>query len=121
MIVTASRNRPKHIMKIASLLRIAGLITLLSNGLVSAAVVAGKAPVVTGISAGTVTLSNRNNIYTATFDAGGNYLFSSVDAGVYALKAEIAGYNQVSTITVDASSASTITVADHGESISTVK
>ena len=83
---------------------------LISDGL--AAVVAGKAPVVPGISTGLVTLSNRNNIYTAAFDAGGNYRFQSVDAGIYALKAEIAGYNQVSTVTVDASNAATVTVAD---------
>jgi hypothetical protein len=87
---------------------------MLSSGSVigSAAVVAGKAPAVTGIGAGTVTLSNRNNIYTAAFDPSGNYSFPSVDAGIYALKAEIAGYNQVSTVTVDASSAASVSVAD---------
>ena len=99
-------------MKITSSLIIAAILAYAGLGSASAAVVAGKAPVVTGITTGTVTLSNRSNIYTATFDAGGTYRFPSVDAGVYALKAEIAGYNQVSTITVDASSASTITVAD---------
>jgi hypothetical protein len=72
----------------------------------------GKVPVVPGISTGLVTLSNRHNVYTASIDASGNYNFQSVNAGIYALKAEIAGYNQVNTITVDASSTATVTVAD---------
>ncbi|MCX6948573.1 MAG: hypothetical protein NTX39_02760, partial [Opitutae bacterium] len=74
-------------MRITSSLIFAGILAVAGLGSASAAVVAGKAPVVTGITTGTVTLSNRNNIYTATFDAGGNYRFPNVDAGVYALKA----------------------------------
>ncbi|NBX59496.1 MAG: hypothetical protein EBT62_03395, partial [Opitutaceae bacterium] len=68
------------IMKITSSLIIAAILAYAGLGSASAAVVAGKAPVVTGITTGTVTLSNRSNIYTATFDAGGNYRFPSVDA-----------------------------------------
>ncbi len=68
----------------------------------AAVIVTGKAPVVSGISTGVVTLSNRNYVYTAHFDANGNYRFDAVEPGIYSLKADVNGYNQVGTISVDA-------------------
>ena len=74
-----------------------------------AATVTGKAPVV---ATGQVTLSNRGYVYTATFDSNGNYKFPSVEAGVYALKAEVTGYNQAKAISVDVTKADTVNVTD---------
>ncbi|MCX6943602.1 MAG: immunoglobulin domain-containing protein [Opitutales bacterium] len=68
----------------------------------AAVIVTGKAPVVSGISTGVVTLSNRNYVYTAHFDANGTYRFDAVEPGIYSLKADVNGYNQVGTISVDA-------------------
>ena len=76
------------------------------------AVVTGKAPIVTGIASGIITLSNRNNIYTSAIDGSGNYRFQDVAAGLYSLKSEITGYNQVNTVSVDATLAVTVTVPD---------
>ena len=77
-----------------------------------AATITGKVAAVTGIATGQVTLSNRGYVYTATFDSSGNYKFSSVEAGLYTLKTEVTGYNQASTISVDATNASEVTVPD---------
>ena len=74
-----------------------------------AATVTGKAPIV---ATGQVTLSNRGYVYTATFDSNGNYKFPSVEAGVYALKAEVTGYNQAKAISVDVTKADTVNVTD---------
>jgi len=84
------------------------IITSFSYG----ATISGKAPVVAGIASGVITLSNRNNIYTAAFDVSGNYRFQDVAAGLYSLKSEISGYNQVTTVTVDATAASSVSVPD---------
>ena len=73
------------------------LISVYSYG----AVVSGKAPVVTGIASGLITISNRNNIYTAPIDGSGNYRFQDVASGLYALKSEIPGYNLVNTVSAD--------------------
>ena len=77
-----------------------------------AATITGKVAAVTGSATGQVTLSNRGYVYTATFDSSGNYKFFSVEAGLYTLKTEVTGYNQASTISVDATNASEVTVPD---------
>ena len=76
------------------------------------AVISGKVPVVTGIASGIITLSNRNNIYTAPIDGSGNYRFPDVNAGLYSLKSEIPGYNQGNTVKIDATIAASVTVPD---------
>jgi Immunoglobulin domain/NHL repeat len=74
----------------------------------AAVAVQGKAPAVPGITTGVVTLSNRNYVYTASFDASGHYLFPAVEPGVYCLKADINNYNQAATISVDATADVTV-------------
>ena len=76
------------------------------------AVISGKAPAVVGIGLGIVTLSNRNNIYTASIDSAGYYRFQDVIAGIYTLKSEIPGYNQVNTVTVDAATTANVSIPD---------
>jgi hypothetical protein len=76
------------------------------------AVISGKAPVVTGIASGLITISNRNNIYTAPIDGSGNYRFQDVASGLYALKSEIPGYNLVNTVSVDTTVAASVTVPE---------
>jgi len=85
---------------------------LLLSVAADAATVTGKAPVVPGITSGQVILSNRNYVYTVNLDASGNYRFLSVEAGVYALKAEVTGYNQVGSVSVDATKADSVSVPD---------
>ncbi len=77
-----------------------------------AATVSGKAPVVPGIDTAQVTLSNLNYVYTANFDSSGGYAFPAVEPGLYALKAEVAGYNQTQTVSVDTTTTDAVSVPD---------
>ena len=74
--------------------------------------VSGKAPAVKGIEQGKVTLSNRSYIYTASFAADGTYRFPAVEEGIYALTADIPGYNLTKTVSVEFTAGATVSVPD---------
>ncbi len=74
--------------------------------------VSGKAPAVKAIEQGRVTLSNRSYVYTAAFAADGAFRFPGVEAGTYALTAEIPGYNLTKTVSVAVAAGASVSVPD---------
>ena len=74
--------------------------------------VSGKAPAVKAIEQGRVTLSNRSYVYTARLAGDGAYQFPGVEAGTYALTADIPGYNLTKTVSVEVAAGASVSVPD---------
>ena len=109
-VYVTSRRRLQNLTRLGVKLFLAALFSF--GPAASAANVSGQAPVVPGIAAAKVTLSNLNYVYTAAFNSSGQYSFPAVEPGLYALKAEVNGYNQVGSVSVDTTNSPAVSVPD---------